>query len=109
MSDEFGVILDKNTFVPGETLTGNAGWSFAERPKKGYIRLFWRAQGERDGDVRIVEEISVDLPQAAQVIPFAFTLPNEPYTYDGTLFSIHWGVEFVLDHHADVAEFSIRG
>ena len=109
MRETIGVILEKTRYQPGERIAGQAGWQFGAQPKHGFIRLFWRAHGSRPDDLEIVDEKAIDFPQAAQVVPFEFKLPESPYSYKGHLFSISWGVELVLDGHSDVAEFEMRG
>lgn len=84
-------------FLPGETLTGAAGWSLPEAPRSAEIRLFWHTKGKGTRDVRVVATVPLDQPGASEVRPFTIALPTEPWSTDGRLVSLVWTLELVLE------------
>ena len=107
MSGEVAIALERTAYRPGERIAGQAGWHRDKPPRQAGIRLFWRVRGVRVDDVKVVDVHDVAQPQAAQDVAFEFTLPDEPYSYRGTLFSIEWGVELLVDGLGEVAAFTL--
>lgn len=107
MSGEIGIVLERTAYCPGERIAGQAGWRQDRPPQQASIRLFWRVRGTGIDDVKIVDMHDIAGPQAAQETAFEFTLPDEPYSYRGTLFSIEWGIELLVDDHGEVATFTL--
>jgi hypothetical protein len=70
----------------------------ADRPLKAQpltISLVWRVEGSAVTPQTITsQEAMVELPAAAtQSLPFAFSLPAQPWSYEGQVVSIVWHVE----------------
>ena len=107
MSGEVGIVLERTAYRPGERVAGQAVWHRDKPPRQASIRLFWRVRGARVDDVKVVDVHDVAQPQAAQDVAFEFTLPDEPYSYRGTLFSIEWGVELLVGDSGEVATFTL--
>lgn len=107
MSGEIGIVLEKTTYRPGERIAGHAGWRQDTPPRQASLRLFWRVQGPAIDDVHVVDMHVIARPEAAQETTFEFTLPDEPYSYHGTLFAIEWGVELCVDACSDVVMFTL--
>jgi hypothetical protein len=105
MSNLIRVQLDKTQFTPGETITGKAGWEMDDRPRSAAIRLFWKTSGRGTEDVEVVEEISVPDPNQRQLFDFSFQLPVEPYSFNGRLISLAWGVEAIVGKQSEMFEF----
>ncbi|HAS83290.1 MAG TPA: hypothetical protein DCS43_11615 [Verrucomicrobia bacterium] len=107
MSDQIGVTLERTAYRPGEQLTGKAGWQLSDTPKKAHIRLFWKTSGKGTVDLKILEDRKIDAPQAAQLLDFAFALPDDPYSFEGHLITLRWGVEVVVGKATDCAWFEL--
>lgn len=87
-------LTDNRTgFRPGESLTGLLAWQFPTAPKSLELRLFWYTAGKGDVDAEIVDTLVITAP--ADQRAFAFTLPNMPYSFSGTLISLIWALEVV--------------
>jgi hypothetical protein len=107
MGEEIGVKLSREAFLPGERLEGQAGWNLPRAPKNASIRLFWRTHGKGSEDLAIVSEQKVAAPQAAQLLRFAFDLPIGPYSFEGRLITLQWGVEVLADKASHCAWFQL--
>jgi hypothetical protein len=90
--------LDRTTFTPSETLTGTVSWqNESRRGRSIVIRLFWFTQGKGSEDLECVDERVIDSPPSEGQEAFAFTLPDYPWSYDGTLIAITWAVEAAIE------------
>jgi hypothetical protein len=96
MNRDAEIQIDKETYTPGETLSGVATWPSTDRPpRKIDVRLFWHTLGKGTEDVEIVDELEIDGERAAQRCSFSFKLPVEPYSFTGSLITLQWGVEVI--------------
>lgn len=107
MSNQIRIQLDETRLNPGGTLTGKVGWEVEKLPRKAAVRLFWRTSGKGTEDLKVVDEIEVPQPARQQLFDFSFQLPLEPYSFQGRLLSITWGVEVVVDKQNELAELVI--
>lgn len=89
---------DQVHFQPGQTLHGLAGWELDEPPDTVEVRLSWYTEGKGDQDVRIVKHESFDNPPAVDARIFEFELPIQPYSFSGSLISVRWALELIVDH-----------
>lgn len=87
----------KTAFSPRETVIGEVSWQLDAPPKSAELRLLWRTSGRGSSDVGIVESTAFENPQAAETRPFAFTLPEGPYSFSGALITLRWGLELNID------------
>lgn len=95
--------LDTKFFRPGEAVKGNV----TVIPDKDlncrhlYIRLVWHTEGRGTRFLDKVEELDVFQGTLQQGMPrtfdFAFTLPREPWSYDGHYVSVVWKVQAQID------------
>lgn len=85
------------TVAPGARLAGEASWDADQRPRSVELRLFWYTSGKGDRDVGVVETVGFDEPQERERRPFAVTVPAGPHSYAGTLVSVAWALELVLE------------
>jgi hypothetical protein len=85
------------TVAPGARLAGEASWDVDHRPRLVEVRLFWFTAGKGTRDVGVVETVRFDEPQERERRPFAVTVPAGPYSYAGTLVSVAWALELVLE------------
>jgi hypothetical protein len=84
-------------YLPGEMLTGAAGWSLPAPPTSAEVRLFWHTAGKGTRDVRVVMAVPLDGPGAQDTRSFSLVLPTLPWSLDGRLVSLLWGIELVLE------------
>ncbi len=107
MNHQIGVTLDRVSCRPGERLAGKAGWQLADAPKKASIRLFWQTSGKGTPDTGIVAERKIESPQAAQLVNFEFELPVSPYSFEGRLITLRWGVEVIAGKASHCSWFDL--
>jgi hypothetical protein len=92
---------DPPAFAPGDVIEGRAEWTLEQPADAVLVRLFWFTEGKGGRDVGIVDEVRFDHPPATYASEFRFTAPQEPWSYDGTLLSIQWGIEIVCKGRKD--------
>jgi len=93
----------RTSFRPGEVVRGTASWSLEAPPAAVEVRLIWFTQGKGDRDVGLVETVPCPAPGAEGRQAFAFSLPDGPYSFSGTLVSLLWAVEVVALPASDAA------
>ena len=89
--------LQRKNFRPGEEISGAVGWTLDEQPKSAEVRLFWYTAGKGTRDVGVVATQKLEAPKSNDERSFHFTLPEAPYSFSGTLISLIWAVELVVD------------
>ncbi|NWK55108.1 hypothetical protein HW115_05770 [Verrucomicrobiaceae bacterium N1E253] len=96
MSAHFQIQVDYNhtAFTPGDTISGKLQWTPTSDAKTVGFRLFWYTSGKGTQDIEVIEELEWPANQGEG--SFAFTLPNSPYSFSGTLVSLIWALEAVL-------------
>ena len=96
MSSNLQIQIDYNNteYTPGDTISGKVLWSQTSETKSVELRLFWYTSGKGTQDIKVIEELS--WPASQGQANFSFTLPNEPYSFSGTLVSLSWALEAVL-------------
>ncbi len=108
MNTVYEVVLDSATCAPGGSVSGRVAWKRVEPPREVEIRLFWQVVGGGVDDAYVADSREIPSTSTEDEERFEFQLPGKPYTYEGTLFSIKWGVELLVDGRASVAYFSMR-
>lgn len=83
-------------FEPGERLRGEARWQLEAPPKSVELHLLWYTEGKGDQDVEVVASLPLG-SSAAGSAPFDLRLPMGPWSVSGTLLSILWAVELVVE------------
>jgi len=83
-------------FKPGDPVAGRVSWN-VDAAKSGEVRLFWYTRGKGTDDVGLVETIVFADPQTIDQRAFRFTLPAAPYSFSGTLMSIVWAIEAIVE------------
>lgn len=90
-------IRDRRTaFYPRETIAGDVSWQADSPPHSAELRLLWSTSGRGLTDTGTVETIPFPNPQAVETRSFTFTLPEGPYSFGGTLITLSWSLELVL-------------
>ena len=90
----------KRNFSPGDTLAGRASWSVDADPSSAELRLFWYTSGKGTQNVGIVQTVPFGAPQRSDRREFRIVLPQEPYSCSGTLISIIWALELIIEPDA---------
>ena len=82
-------------FAPGDHLKGELCWQLPERSERFELRLFWATSGRGVPETGIVEVARFDKLSTQETRPFAFQLPEFPFSYEGRLMRLTWAVEAV--------------
>lgn len=84
-------------FRPGERLDGVASWQQVNNIRAAALRLFWTTSGKGTTDTAIVAAQDLANPQANDNRAFSFVLPAGPPGFSGSLITLSWGVELVIE------------
>lgn len=87
----------KTAFSPGERILGEATWQLEQQPKTVEVRLLWTTTGKGSTDTSVVETCFFGDPQLTETRSFNFTLPNGPYSFNGTLLSLTWHLHLFVE------------
>jgi len=100
---------DREAFRPGETIRGSVEWKHERAPKSVEARLYWRVEGSGDGHVETLMTVAFENAGPQERRPFQFAFPRGPYSFEGRLLSLTWGVEVVIlpGKHAARVEFVV--
>ena len=106
---DVSVIVDRESFRPGETVRGSVEWSVDRAPKSAQARLYWRVEGRGGDHVEELRTVALESPGTRERRPIQFVLPRGPYSFEGRLMSLTWGVELVIQpgKHAARVEFAV--
>lgn len=96
----------RSAFAPGESLSGTASWTTEKPVESVEIRLFWRIKGTTFHDVQITDSTVFANAKTGDTRRFSFVLPAAPYSFTGSLMSLVWSLELVLQpklgaHHIE--------
>jgi hypothetical protein len=83
--------------APGDTLAGHVTWSVDRDPSSAELRLFWYTSGKGTQNVGVVQTVPFDRPQRSDRRDFRMILPLAPYSCSGTLVSIVWAMELIVE------------
>jgi hypothetical protein len=87
----------KRNFAPGDTLAGRVSWTVDADPVSAELRLFWYTSGKGSQNIGLVQSLPFAAPQRSDRRDYRFTLPQEPYSCSGTLISIVWALELIVE------------
>jgi hypothetical protein len=93
----------RTTFKPGEPLSGHVTWQIEGQPASAELRLFWYTSGKGTQDVGVVTTMTFAAPRSDDRRDFTLPLPREPYSFSGTLISLVWAIELIVEPGAHVA------
>ena len=80
-------------FTPGDTISGKVTWEKTEHMEEIALRLFWFTTGRGTQEINVVTELK--WPSSQQQANFSMILPQEPYSFTGTLIALSWALEAV--------------
>ena len=97
----------RTAFKPGESLSGRVKWRVEGQPDSAELRLFWFTSGKGTQDVGIVHTMAFAGPRPEDQRDFSLPLPSEPYSFSGTLISLAWAIELIVEPggHVERREF----
>lgn len=98
---------NKTAFLPGDEATGTVSWHLDQSPKALELRLFWYTKGRGISDTGIVESLRFESPERDGHREFRFGLPEGPYSFNGTLISLLWALELVVEPTHEVERVDI--
>ena len=106
---ELAIELDggRVCYEPGARMSGEVFWNLAEEAESVELRLFWYTYGRGTQDVETVDGVTWDAPVRSGKKPFEIVLPEEPYSYSGTLLSISWALELICQPSGDVERMEL--
>jgi hypothetical protein len=84
---------DRNTFEPGDTISGKVRWFLEKETDVLTLSLFWRTVGRGTEDMGLAESLDFENPGLSGESSFSMKCPEGPYSFSGTLISIVWGLE----------------
>lgn len=102
-----GLKGNRKAFAPGEEISGAVRWEREASPTAAEVRLCWFTRGKGNEDAAVVETVVFEAPQAGDTREFAFVAPEAPYSFSGTLVSLMWVVELVLQPGDEYERISI--
>jgi len=99
----------KSEFYPGDTIRLSAYWSIEKQVDSVAINLFTYTKGKGDRDVSVYDSQELATPHNQENRNIQFTLPDGPYSIAGTLLSLNWSVELIVQpgHHVAAIEFTM--
>ena len=95
-------------FTPGDTISGKLMWEADQDVSEIALRLFWFTTGRGTQDISIVTEQK--WPSSQGQANFSIPLPQEPYSFSGTLIALSWALEAVFlptEESSDRYEFDL--
>jgi hypothetical protein len=96
-------------FKPGQRVEGQASWSLEHPPTLVEVRLFWQTRGFGIGEVEVLDTARFENPAQIGEVGFLLPLPLSPFSFEGRLVSLGWGLELVAQpgDHATAVDFSM--
>lgn len=94
-------------FRPGEVIEGEASWQLAEEAEAVEIRLFWYTSGKGTRDVEIVDSLLTANAGSSGACLFRLRVPESPYSFSGTLITLSWAIELVMDPRGDTERLDL--
>lgn len=87
----------RSAFRPGEPLSGRVSWRVDDQPVSVELRLFWYTSGKGTQDTGVVQTMTFAAPRLQDQRDFTLPLPREPYSFSGTLISLAWAIELIVE------------
>jgi hypothetical protein len=104
----------RTCFAPGELLEAVAEWTLDVPADAVALRLLWntRHSGDENTSIRFEDRGIIDqerylTPETSGRRHWPVQLPNGPYSFCGTLFSLVWALELVVEPGNNSCRFDI--
>lgn len=94
-------VREKN-LRPYDTVEGRVEWRLAKEPKDLELRLCWFTRGRGTEEAETVEVLPLGDTSSGER-DFSFVLPGEPWSFDGKLIGLAWGLEVVAKRAGGLA------
>jgi hypothetical protein len=94
-------------FRPGEVIRGEASWQLEEEAEAVEIRLFWYTSGKGTRDVEVVDSLHTANAGSSGGRSFRLRVPDGPYSFSGTLITLSWAIELVVDPGGDTERLDL--
>jgi hypothetical protein len=101
------------SFAPGEKLEATAEWQLDHPAEAVELRLVWFTRASDDGDTTFVRDMSIvdrvrfESPERTGTGHRWVRLPNGPYSFNGSLISLVWALELVVEPAPDTHRLEI--
>ncbi|MGJ8640696.1 MAG: hypothetical protein ACSHYA_15000 [Opitutaceae bacterium] len=92
MDDTIFIDLANTQFKPGMTISGSILWALEKAPKEIRLTLGWSTEGRGTSDHKVEAKLNWKTDAISGKEPFEFTLPATPYSFDGKLIALNWGL-----------------
>ncbi len=83
-------------FLPGETIEVDVAWQLEEPAEEVELRLVWSTAGIGARDLGVVGRRALGAGRSGGARE-RLRLPDSPYSFSGTLISLRWNLELVVD------------
>lgn len=83
------------SYQPSTPVTGVVDWQLSQRIDRVIIRLFWMASGAAPVQIGVVDTYTIERADPAGTSRFEFLLPAGPWSFQGRLQGLGWGVEAI--------------
>ena len=93
METNLFIDLPKLAFMPGEPVSGKILWALDQPPEEILLSIGWWTEGRGSKDAKITGETTWRTSASAGEESFSFTIPESPYSFNGQLISLKWGLE----------------
>jgi hypothetical protein len=99
MAEQMSIDLEDNRrdFSPRDTVSGRVSWTLDGDAKSAELRLFWYTAGKGTQNVGVDQTVPFANPELHDRRDFRLTLPAAPYSCSGSLVSIMWALELIIE------------
>lgn len=88
-------LRNQSSFIPNSQLECDVRWDFVEAVQSLELRFVWNTAGKGTRDVEIAKSVVLDCPALSGREAVSVSVPEQPYSFSGTLVSIIWALELV--------------
>ena len=87
----------RHAYEPGEAIEVVAQWQLAKSADELELRLIWFTEGKGTEDVCVLATEAVEFPPLQGEHRWEIELPTQPYSFQGTLVSLIWSLELLVN------------
>lgn len=96
------ITLASRSYTPFATVSGSVRWRLDKAPESLELRLFWFTRGRGTEEAQAISTMDLGKTSSGERA-FSFDLPGSPWSVDGRLISIVWGIELVEKKEGSLA------